>query len=210
MTTGEEPGLRERKRARTRQAIAAAALDLFDRQGFAQTTIQQVAEAADVSARTVSGYFPRKEDLAFPGEEEALEALAVELEERPPGVTTPEVLRAFFRAWLDGDLEPPEVREVRRRVVRGDESLRAYEQRHAIRGREMIAGAMAKDLGLPPDALEPRMAAAATISVFELLDDDGCAGDLGLEDALAIVERALQFIEGGIAALGAGDQAPRP
>jgi hypothetical protein len=125
-------------------------------------------------------------------------------------VTTPEVLRAFFRAWLDGDLEPPEVREVRRRVVRGDESLRAYEQRHAIRGREMIAGAMAKDLGLPPDALEPRMAAAATISVFELLDDDGCAGDLGLEDALAIVERALQFIEGGIAALGAGDQAPRP
>jgi hypothetical protein len=83
MTTGEEPGLRERKRARTRQAIAAAALDLFDRQGFAQTTIQQVAEAADVSARTVSGYFPRKEDLAFPGEEEALEALAVELEERP-------------------------------------------------------------------------------------------------------------------------------
>ena len=62
----EGPGLRERKRVRTRITIARAALELFDRQGFQETTIPQIAEAADVSPRTVSAYFPHKEELAFP------------------------------------------------------------------------------------------------------------------------------------------------
>jgi AcrR family transcriptional regulator len=77
-------GLRERKRRITRQTIAREALELFARQGYADTTIPQIAEASGVSPRTVSAYFPHKEDLAFPDSDEAfgrLEAAFGDLDE---------------------------------------------------------------------------------------------------------------------------------
>ena len=76
-------GLRERKRRRTRASICPAALELFDRHGFRATTLADIAHAADVSPRTVSGYFPTKEALAFPAADEEAEALAARL--RRPG-----------------------------------------------------------------------------------------------------------------------------
>ena len=94
------PGLRERKRARTREVIARAALDLFDRQGFAETTIPQIAAAADVSPRTVSGYFPHKEELAFPDSEEAFATLQARLDTRLPDETAADALRGWIREWL--------------------------------------------------------------------------------------------------------------
>src|SRR4029453_13322051 len=83
----ESTGLRERKRERTRKAIAEAALELFARQGFPDTTIPQIAETADVSPRTVSGYFPVKEDLAFPYADAQLAAFERRLDERAAGET---------------------------------------------------------------------------------------------------------------------------
>ncbi len=56
-------GLRERKKLQTRAAISEAADELFEAQGFAATTIPQIAERAQVSPRTVSYYFPVKEEL---------------------------------------------------------------------------------------------------------------------------------------------------
>lgn len=56
-------GLRERKKRETRDRIVAAAFDLFQGQGYDQTTLAQIAERARISARTVSNYFPQKVDL---------------------------------------------------------------------------------------------------------------------------------------------------
>jgi AcrR family transcriptional regulator len=62
----EQPtGLRERKKAKTRAAIQAHALRLFAKQGYDETTIDQIADAAEVSQSTFFGYFPTKEDVVL-------------------------------------------------------------------------------------------------------------------------------------------------
>jgi AcrR family transcriptional regulator len=202
--TTVQPGLRERKRERTRRTIAAAALELFDRQGFHDTTIPQIAEAADVSPRTVSAYFPHKEDLLFPDAEESGRLLEQRLHDRRPGESTAEALRAFIEAWL-GERAGREAEErVRHRVIRADPALRAHEHRYLSRAQETIAEAMARDLGVAATDLEPRMAAAATLTIFELLGED--LEDATDAEALAVLDRALLFIGGGLRSLGAASR----
>ena len=190
-------GLRERKRERTRRAIADAALDLFERQGFHATTIPQIAAAADVSPRTVSGYFPAKEDLAFPEADERIGALERRLRGRPPGETAAEALREWIPAMVRDDADHADEHHRRRAVIDADEDLSAYEHRFLARAQAALTEAFAADLGVGPDALEPRMAAAATVTVFKML-----GRDLDPDDPpLAALDRALVFIGGGIGAL---------
>jgi AcrR family transcriptional regulator len=197
-----EPGLRERKRQRTRQAIARAALELFDRQGFDQTTIPQIAEAADVSPRTVSSYFPSKEDLAFADADEAMEQFETRLRERLPEESTADALRSLIGEWTHEKAERLEERRMQRRVIDADERLRAYEHRVLLRAQRALAESIARDLGVPPDDLEARLAAAATMTVFELLGEHFEPG--GAVDPMQAVDRALLFIGGGVRALREG------
>src|SRR5215204_1153345 len=180
-----EPGLRERKRQRTRATIARAALELFDRQGFDQTTIPQIAQAADVSPRTVSSYFPSKEDLAFADADEAMEAFEARLRDRAPGETTMDALRSWI-AMLAHDEAAHDDRRMQRRVIDADERLRTHEQRILGRAQRALADSIAQDLGVPADDLEPRLAAAATMTVFELLGEhlepDGIADPMPAVD----------------------------
>jgi AcrR family transcriptional regulator len=199
---GERAGLRERKRQRTRETIARVALELFDRQGFQETTIPQIAEAADVSPRTVSAYFPHKEDLAFPDAEEEFAEFEARLRDRAPDETAIDAMRAIIRASLDEEGERACERQLRRRVIRADDGLRAHEHHYMHRVQELISAAVARDLGASADDLEPRMAAAATLTVFDLLGED--YEDADPAEALAVVDRALLFIGGGISALRAG------
>ena len=192
-------GLRERKRVRTRRTIAGAALELFARQGFHATTIPQIAAVAEVSPRTVSGYFPAKEDLAFPDADERIGALEQRLRDRQPGETTAETLRLWLPEMLAENADHADEHRRRRAVIDAEEDLCAYERRYLVRAQDALTEAFAADLGVAPDALEPRMAAAATVTVFELLGRDVDPGD----SPLAALDRALVFIGGGIGALRA-------
>ena len=143
----ESTGLRERKRERTRKAIAEAALELFARQGFHDTTIPQIAEAADVSPRTVSGYFPAKEDLAFPYADAQMAEFERRLDERAAGETAADALRAWIPAMVEQGVEPPADIRRRREVIDADESLRARERHYMLRTQDVLTGAFATDLG---------------------------------------------------------------
>src|ERR1700739_596810 len=96
-------GLRERKKQQTREKIARVALELFAERGYDETTLADIAEAADVAPRTIFAYFESKEDILFCDECVFLARLAQMLETRPPGTTTIDAIREFF-----GSIEPPD------------------------------------------------------------------------------------------------------
>ena len=85
-------GLRERKKQRTRRAIATAALRLFAERGYEETTIADIAAAADVSPRTFFSYFPSKEDVVFAEVDDRLAEVSERLR-RTPGETPLETIR---------------------------------------------------------------------------------------------------------------------
>ena len=100
MTTeaAAELGLRERKKARTRQLIADTARRLFAERGFENVTVAEIARAAEVAPATVFNYFPTKEDLFYSRLEAFEEELLTAIRERPPG----ESVLAAFAAFLFG------------------------------------------------------------------------------------------------------------
>ncbi|WP_206785186.1 TetR/AcrR family transcriptional regulator [Amycolatopsis sp. MtRt-6] len=95
MTT-ETGGLREAKKQETRQLISDHATRLFIAQGFEQTTIAEIADAARVAKKTVTNYFARKEDLALDHQEEFAGSLADAVATRSPGESVPAALRRAF------------------------------------------------------------------------------------------------------------------
>jgi AcrR family transcriptional regulator len=204
-------GLRERKKSATREAIARAALELFDRDGFEHTTIPAIAAAADVSPRTVSAYFPAKEDLAFPDSAAAFERLALLLGQRPASETTADAMRDWFAGELAEWVGRDETARRRRRVIASDVRLQHYERRLLAEAEALLADAFAADLGQAPGALEPRMAAAATIAMFHVLGADRDAAIQRGEvrpvpspaDAMALLDRVLRFVGAGVSALQA-------
>jgi AcrR family transcriptional regulator len=88
-----EPGLRARKKRQTRAALAGAALRLFAERGYEETTIADIAAAADVSPRTFFSYFPSKEDVLFAEIDDRLEEVAERLARRAPGEAPLETIR---------------------------------------------------------------------------------------------------------------------
>src|SRR6266513_4553141 len=92
----QQPGLRERKKQRTRETIARAAHELFAERGYHATTLPDIAEAADVSTRTIFAYFPSKEDILFSDFVLMKQALAQALADRPEGQEALVTVREFI------------------------------------------------------------------------------------------------------------------
>ena len=78
-----DTSLRERKKVRTRDAIVTAALELFADRGYEATTVEMIAEAAEVSPATVFRYFAGKDEIAFSERDRRLPMLAAALRDRP-------------------------------------------------------------------------------------------------------------------------------
>jgi AcrR family transcriptional regulator len=92
----ETEGLRESKKRETKQLISDHATRLFIERGFEETTITDIANAARVAKKTVTNYFPRKEDLALDHQEEFVVALARAVSERAAGESALTALRRMF------------------------------------------------------------------------------------------------------------------
>ncbi len=93
-------GRRERKKRATRLALKAAALDLVAERGFANVTVEDIAETVDVSVRTFFNYFASKEAAVVGDDPELIEAMCSELIDLPAELSPLEALRAVLIARI--------------------------------------------------------------------------------------------------------------
>ena len=158
------PGLRERKKQRTREDIFDASQRLFARRGFDSVTVADVAREANVSEMTVFNHFPTKEDLFYAGmqffEEQLVEAVA----KRPPGESA---LDAFRRRVLLGasNLALPQRAEAilrAGRIIASSPSLQARELQIVDEYTERLAAALSA-------GLEARVVAASLMAAHRAL-----------------------------------------
>jgi AcrR family transcriptional regulator len=166
-----EPGLRERKKQRTRELIAETARRLFAERSFDAVTVAEVARAAEVSEGTVFNYFPTKEDL-FYGGMEAFEAELVDVvRQRRPGES---VLGAFrgFVLERSGRLAEDDVAELIARaagVIGASPALRAREREIVARYTDALAALLAAETGAGDHDVEPWAVANALMGVQRAL-----------------------------------------
>src|SRR3954467_8608075 len=120
------PGLRERKKEQTRHALESAALALFAEKGFDGTTVDEIAEACDVSQRTFFRYYGAKEDVLFADGDERLEALLAEIAARPADELAGRAVQAAFRSTTADYAEDRERLLLRSRIFDGSSSLRSH------------------------------------------------------------------------------------
>ena len=149
-----ETGLRERKKARTRADLARHALRLFRDRGYAATTVDDIAAAAEVSRSTFFRYFPSKEDVVFFDDVDPL--TAEEFAAQPAGTPLLTALRRSFVAAFDRlSPEKRELEEVRMELARTVPELAA-----ALRERDLLgvtAAAIGAYLGRDPGELEVQL-----------------------------------------------------
>jgi AcrR family transcriptional regulator len=199
-------GLRERKKQRTREQIIDAAMGLFAERGYHATTIADIAEAADVAPRTFFSYFPSKEAVVFHNVERDLDSLANALAQRLPGESAFDALRRWIDAMFDDWMADEDRSHLRKRLCREDEGLANFQGGVMARIQELLLGAIASDLDEPPNALRPRLVAAAAVAALTSLDDnlDEAAeqgGPASKAASLAVLDDALLFLRGGLDAL---------
>jgi AcrR family transcriptional regulator len=203
-----QPGLRQRKKERTRQAITDAAMAMFLEHGFDNVSIIKIAAAAEVSVQTVYNYFPAKADLVFDEADQITSDLQHAVRHRPPGQSALSAIRGYFASLPSRvSARPPEPTPRFRRLVRNSPTLRAYQREIFARFEQALAAALADDTDAPPDAVEPFIVAAALVSVFRV-NLEGRNSDT--EPPGQRAQRALDLLEHGLGDYAVSPTPPHP
>jgi AcrR family transcriptional regulator len=177
------PGLRERKKAKTRALLQQTALHLFREQGYAETSIEEIAEAAEVSTTTVFRYFPTKADLVIYDD---LDARLIEVVRAQP-------------AELTGGLTDHEVDAQRERgqLMWHEPEVRAAMLAELIRTLREVVQLVAERAGLPADDDRVIATAGAGIGV-SLAAWFACEGDPSLARYSRLFDSAIACLESGL------------
>jgi AcrR family transcriptional regulator len=205
-------GLRERKKARTRRAISEAAIALFLERGYDDVPVTEIAEAAEVSKRTLFAYFPTKDDLVLHRFADHEDESARVVRDRPADESPLDALHRHLRITLEqrdpitGLCDTPEVVAFHR-LVRDTPALSTALQRYHARSVEALTSAL---LGAAREAPHPeltaRLAASQIFVVLRELADAnqrrviaGQSADALAPAALAKADHAFDLLRGGLA-----------
>ncbi|WUN95503.1 TetR family transcriptional regulator [Streptomyces sp. NBC_00299] len=196
LTDRPQLGLRERKKIKTRTAIREATYALIKEQGYDATTIEQIAERAEVSPSTVFRYFPTKEDIVLTDEYDPV--LLDELRRRPADEPWMESLRYVMKLAIAAatDEEPEAVRLRSHLLVQVPAVRSRMLESMSVTGR-MLGEAIAERTGRARDSFEVRV---FTMSLIGALAEVSLYwAENGFEDDLNdLVDRALDVVEHGL------------
>jgi AcrR family transcriptional regulator len=197
-------GRRERKKLRTREALVDAAFTLFQEKGFEATTVEEIADAVDVSSRTFFRYFASKEEVALGFQEEQRLAMMKMLAERPadePVVTA--LRRAIVSVAREcesgGGSFDPERFGCLQDLMASSPALLAGSLEHSQKKQCELAGLIAARMGVDPTTdLRPHVVAAAATCTFQAIGDAWRTGPLQEMSLSEVVDQAFALLEEGI------------
>ncbi|MEV7387794.1 MULTISPECIES: TetR family transcriptional regulator [unclassified Streptomyces] len=189
-------GLRERKKIKTREAIRTAMYTLVEEQGYDATTIEQIAERAEVSPSTVFRYFPTKEDIVLTDEYDPI--IMEELRSRPADEPWPDSLRyVMHRAITLGMKDPHAVSRLRTRLMVEVPAVRSRMMESMSETGRMLCQAIGERTGRDPESLEVRVYAMSIVG--GLMEASMYWAEQDHEpDFDTLVDRALNVIEHGL------------
>jgi AcrR family transcriptional regulator len=188
------PGLRERKKQKTRWLIQEQALRLFRKQGYEQTTVDQIAAAAEISPSTFFRYFKTKEDVVLEDEYDPLllGALAAAPKELGPIAAMRRAMREAF-----GTFDAAERAKLleRTRLILSVPALRMRSLDNFTGQFDMIGGALAARLGVSTGDFRLLVLAGAFFGAVLAATLTWVESD-GREDLADLMDRAMAQLEG--------------
>src|SRR5882757_11533391 len=202
---GARLGLRERKKLMTRGAILDAAQSMFAERGFDHVTVAEIADAVNISPKTVFVYFSAKEDLVFDGEAEMRERIVARIRDRAPGETP---LRAMD--GLLSDLMAESGAEVvtelaKWRRMMGDSPVLQSRMRLLWeRFEDALAAALAEEAGRERYDPVSRVAAAQLILIFRLAASEEILGYARARPSEAQRAAVRDWLDVSLAQIGGG------
>ncbi|MFJ3652236.1 TetR family transcriptional regulator [Streptomyces nigra] len=192
--------LRERKKQRTREALLRTALELFTTRGYEDTTVDDIADAVEVSQRTFFRYFAGKEEAALALQEMAETHFLRAVRERPAHEPPMEALRqAVLESWdslseVVESVAPVEVFLRMYQVIESTPVLLAAHLRRSLETEEAIARVLAEREGVDVDAdPRPRLAVAVFGGVMRLTERRWSTGEEASLDAIRAL--TVQYLE---------------
>lgn len=183
-------GLRERKKIKTRQAIRREAFRLIDENGYAATTVEQIAEAAEVSPSTFFRYFPSKESLLLADDLDPL--ILAAFEAQPPDLSPTEAIRrAYEDVMARLPAEQLEFENTRQRLMFSIPELKAAMYDEYYRTVNVMAELIGRRIGRPANDFEVRVfVGALTGAMMAAFDNAPQTADT--------IYRALDFVDAGM------------
>ncbi|GAA4375102.1 TetR family transcriptional regulator [Actinomadura verrucosospora] len=189
--------LRERKKLRTRRAIQDHALRLFGERGYDETTVEQIAAAAEISPSTFFRYFPTKEDVVVTDEYDPI--MAEVMRGQPAGLSPIEALRATLREMLPVMYETDlDVVNARLRLTAQVPALRARTFEALREGTfAMLTDVVGHRTGRRPDDPDVQTFSWAVLGVLQAAMYQWMEGRATTEELPGLVDRNLEFLARG-------------
>jgi AcrR family transcriptional regulator len=195
--------LRERKKLRTRRALADAALRLFTENGFDKTTLEEVAEEAEVSKSTFFRFFPAKEAAAIEAEVELWTAYLTALADRQlSGAVLGELHQTLAAAIAGLDLGWDQRFRATRLLIIAEPTLLKFVEYYRNGIKNQVIACLADKLQLDAEDLRPRLVVELTITAFSVsgrhwVHDGGRGGRAalldGFDEAIKAIPASLEL-----------------